>query len=109
MIKELEDYIELVHREPYHILKNNCIHKTVKIFRKCKELNYPAKFVLCFSKTPPIWRFMGKRKLIPLMLPHCYLIIDGGRVDVSLSPEQEEELFPNGDIKVYLPIVIARC
>ena len=101
MIQELERFIEQIHNEPYNIFTNNCLTKSTKIYEKAKELGFNAELVGCISLNPV--------KLLPFAypFPHVLVEIDGIKVDVSFSPEQEEKYF-RGDIVSLLPFIVLK-
>jgi hypothetical protein len=104
MNDEMTKYIGRIHNETYNLFANNCIHKSLKIFKKAKELGIKAELVVCISSVP------GIRGLIPLfgLWPHFFVLLEGQKVDVALSPEQEEKFWKNSDLKIFLPLKIAR-
>ncbi|MBA7694631.1 hypothetical protein ES703_103244 [subsurface metagenome] len=96
---EMRRFIESVYQEPYSLLTNNCFHKAIRIARKARDLGKDAQLVACWSIAPK--RLLG---LIPIISPHAYTLIDGEKVDVALSPEQEKRYWKNSERKIYLPI-----
>lgn len=96
---EMRQFIESVYQEPYSLLTNNCFHKAIRIARKARDLGKDAQLVPCWSIAPK--RLWG---LIPIISPHAYTLIDGEKVDVSLSPEQEQKYWKNSERKIYLRI-----
>lgn len=100
---EMEQYIDQVHREPFSLLHNNCFHQVLRLVKKARSLGIQANMVICISKAPKkLWGF------IPIVSSHAYAIIDGVKVDVALSPEQEKKYWKNTERRIYLPIKI-RC
>lgn len=97
MTQELSSYIDSVYREPYSLMRNNCIHKTLKIRAKARELGKQADLIFSLL-------FFSVRKLrdLPLLTPHLYLIINGRKIDVPLSPAQERKICKNIDV---LPLI----
>lgn len=99
----MEEYIEQIHREPFSLLHNNCLHKAIKIVRKARSLGMPANVVICISNPPKkLWG------IVPFINPHAYALVKGVKVDVGLSPEQEQKYWKNSERKIYLPIVVGR-
>lgn len=99
----MEQYIDQTYREPYTLLRNNCFHKAVRIVRKARSLGVPASLVICISLAPKkLWGF------IPIISPHGYAVVNGVKIDVALSPEQEQKYWKNSERKIYLPIVVGR-
>lgn len=100
---ELVSFIDGVYREPYSLLKNNCINKSLKIRRKARERGRQVDIILCFSVVPLDW--LGGRA-IPC--PHMYTLVDGVKVDVSLDPGHEARYCRNQDKKLILPINVSK-
>ncbi len=101
MGEEIVEYIVRIHNEPYNFFLNSCIHKSVRIYRKAAGLNTNAQLYLCIAVNPK-WRGPA-----PKVSPHVYSVVDGERIEVSLSPEQEQEYWKNSDVKTYWPVRIA--
>jgi len=100
---EMERYIDQVHREPFSLLRNNCYRKAARIVRKARSLGVPANVLICISKPPKkLWG------IVPIINPHAYALVNGVKVDVGLSPEQEQRYWKNSERKIYLPLKI-RC
>ena len=78
--RELLSFIDSVYREPYSLVHNNCIHKSIRISRKAKELGKRADLIWCISVVP-----MKILHGFPTFNPHMYAMIDGEKVDVSLE------------------------
>lgn len=95
----LRQRIEEVHNTPWNLLFNNCTHKSIKIFGAAKELGIKAELISCLARLP-CWGGI-------IILPHMFVMVDGEKVNVSLSPEQERKYFRNDQYKIYLPIRIA--
>jgi len=101
---ELNGYIDEIHQEPYNIFGNNCIHKSLKIIAKAKELGHKADMIGCISVIPirPAGGF-------PLIGPHVYAEVDGETVDVSMQPDLERGIWPNDAIIRLLPINLSQA
>ncbi len=82
---EMKRFIEEVYREPYSLISNNCIHKSVKITKRVRELGRDAHLVACWFIVP--LKILGG---FPTIQPHMYVEVEGKRVDVSLDPRREE-------------------
>jgi len=96
---EMKRFIEEVYREPYSLISNNCIHKSVKIARKARELGKDARLIACFSLVP-----MKILRRFPTIQPHMYVEVEGNRVDVSLDPHHEEVYCKNSEKIIILPV-----
>lgn len=97
----MRQYIDQVYREPFSLLHNNCLHKAGRIVRKARSLGMQADLVICISKPP---KKLGG--IIPIINPHAYAVVNGIKVDVGFSPEQEQKYWKNSERKIYLPIVV---
>ena len=74
--KELLDYAELIHGQPYNIFTDNCIHKNLKVARMAQRLGLTSKLIFCLAQTPLL---LGLFRLYNL---HTYLEVEGIKVDV---------------------------
>lgn len=96
---EMRRFIESVYQEPFSLLTNNCFHKSIRIAQKARDLGKDAQLVPCWSIAPK--RLLG---IIPIISPHAYALIDDEKVDVALSPVQEQKYWKNSERKIILPI-----
>lgn len=97
---ELKEFIEVVHKEDYHPLTNNCLIKSNKIYAKAKELGLDVRLVGCLSLQPGSPVGPGGKNIPPYLSPHTYIMVEGEKVDVWLSPEQEKKYWPS-DVQVF--------
>ena len=103
MTDELSSFIDTVYREPYATFRHNCLHKSLKLRAKAKELGKTADLVTCISIVPnKAWRNF------PIVLPHFYIEIDGKKIDVSLDPAREKKYCKNTEKKLVMPVNISR-
>ncbi len=103
MDKELLSFIDSVYHEQYSLINNNCIHKSLKIRRKAKELGIQADLVWCTS--------VVRMKVLHdhfILSPHMYTIIKGQIIDVSLDPGHEARYCLNSEKKLILSINLSR-
>ena len=100
---EMKRFIEETYREPYSLINNNCIHKSVKIAQKARELGKSARLVACWSIVP--MKIFGG---FPTIQPHLYVEVEGKRVDVSLDPHHEEIYCSNCEKTVLLPVKLPK-
>ena len=100
---ELSSFIDGVYREPYFLLGNNCIRKSLKIKAKAEELGKQADLITCLSIVP-----IKKWHNFPTINFHLYAEIDGKKVDVSLDPGHEARYCKNSEKKLILPVNISR-
>lgn len=96
---EMAEFIEETYHQPYSVLSNNCIHKSLRIARKAKELGKDARLVACCSIER--WDCLGGA-LAPG--PHMYVLVEGKRVDVASDPETEKKHRPNNERIILFPI-----
>ncbi len=100
---ELTSFIDAVYREPYFLLGNNCIRKSLKIKAKAEELGKQADLITCISIVP-----IEKWHNFPSVNFHVYTEIEGKKVDVSLDPGHEARYCKNSEKKLILPVNISR-
>jgi len=104
----VEEKAEQYRGERYHLLLNNCIHKSFRFKRELKRRGIEARVVLLFlgigrARLPVIGRFLG-RIPFPAFI-HAYVEVDGRRVEVSRPPGEEGILgFINEEIRPTLKI-----
>jgi hypothetical protein len=103
MMDKLSSFIDKVYKEPYSLAGNNCIHKSLKIRAKARELDKRADVILSLSVVPV--RRLHNLRLANL---HMYCLIDGKRVDVSLDPGHEAMYCRNREKKILAPLNISR-
>jgi hypothetical protein len=100
---ELLSFIDRNYREPYALIKNNCIHKSLRIRKKARERGRFVDIMICISVVPVDWL-----KGLPVPCPHMYTLIDGEKVDVSLDPEHEARYCRNEDKKLLFPVNVSQ-
>ncbi|MDP2730033.1 MAG: hypothetical protein Q8O55_06095 [Dehalococcoidales bacterium] len=100
---ELLLFIDEVYREPYSLLRNNCIKKSFKIKARAEALGKQADLIGCISIVP-----IKKWHNLPTINPHVYLEVEGKKVDVSLDPEHEKVYCKNSEKRLILPVNISR-
>ena len=100
---ELLSFIDSVYREPYSLLKNNCIHKSLRIRQKARERGKQVDIILCISVVTMKW-LHG----LPVPNPHMFTVVDGEKVDVSLDPGHEARYCRNTEKKLLFPVNVSR-
>ena len=100
---ELSYFIDGIYREPYFLLGNNCIRKSLKIKAKAEELGKQADLIACLSIVP-----IKKWRNLPTVNFHLYTEVDGKKVDVSLDPGHEERYCKNSEKKLIMPVNISK-
>jgi len=103
MNDELSAFIDVVYRQPYSLLRNNCINKSLRIKAKAEELGMRADLIGCIVIVA-----VKKWRNVRLASPHFYTEIEGERVDVAHDPGREELWCPNSEIKVVMPVNISK-
>lgn len=102
MNEELSAFIDEVYKEPYSLIFNNCIDKSLRIMAKAKSLGMKADFIGCIAILPA----KGYRNLL-IASPHFYSEIDGKKVDVALDPIREQIYCKNSEVKIVTPMNIS--
>lgn len=103
MRDELSSFIDAVYREPYSLISNNCINKSLRIKAKAEELGNRADLIGCVAIVPA-----KKWHNFPIIIPHFYTEIEGKKVDVSLDPGHEEIYCRNSEKKLIMPMNLSR-
>ena len=102
-MNELSSFIDEVYKEPYSLLSNNCISKSLKIKARSEELGKRADLICCISIVP-----IKKWHNLPTINFHVYIEIDGKKIDVSLDPGHEEIYCKNSEKKLIMPVNISK-
>ncbi|TET16465.1 MAG: hypothetical protein E3J75_05205 [Dehalococcoidia bacterium] len=103
MNDKLSAFIDAVYRQPYSLVSNNCIHKSLQIKAKAAELGMRVDLIGCIAITP-----VKKWHNFPIVFVHVYTEIEGERVDVALDPGREEICCKNSEIKVVMPVNVSK-
>jgi len=77
----MEEMAERFRHEPYHLLFNNCINKSVGFVKECKKVGIDAKFVLCLGLVPVRLPNLSGQFDIPV--PHAWALVNGERIELS--------------------------
>lgn len=96
----MEQFIDQVYHEPYSLLTNNCFHKSAKIVKNAHRLGFSANLVVEPISITPRRTF----PFIPRILPHCFVRLEGEKVDVALDPATEKIWCKNSQIISIAPI-----
>ena len=100
--QELADFVDEVYKEPYSLVFNNCIDKSLRIMAKAESLGMKADLIGCVAVLKAN-RYRG----LPIVSPHFYSEIDGRKVDVALDPVREQIYCPNSEVKIIMPLNIS--
>ena len=103
MADELSSFIDTVYREPYYLIGNNCLNKSLRIKAKAEEVGKKTDLICCIAIVP-----VKKWHNFPLISPHFYTEIEGEKVDVALDPEREEIFCKNSEPKIIMPVNISQ-
>jgi hypothetical protein len=103
MNDELSAFIDAVYREPYSLVRNNCINKSLRIKAKAEGLGMKADLIGCIAMVA-----VKKWHNLLIISPHFYTEIEGKRVDVAHDPRREELWCKNCEIKVVMPVNISK-
>ena len=71
-----EEIAERIRQEPYHLLKNDCLIKSLRLKRELNKLGIPARAVVCIGLGRA--KFFGRWLTIPVL--HGWAEVEGGRV-----------------------------
>ena len=77
-IEKAEEIAERPRQEPYHLLSNDCIQKTVRLKRECKALGIPVR-VVCIGLARA--RLFGHWLTLPVV--HGWGEVEGKRIEIS--------------------------
>ena len=99
----MSSFVDVIYREPYFLLGNNCIRKSLKIKAKAEELGKQTDLICCLSIVP-----IKKWHNLPTVNLHVYTEIEGKKVDVSLDPGHEARYCKNSEKKLILPVNISK-
>ncbi len=77
--QQVDRIAEALRREPYDLLKNDCITKSVRLKHACKAMGISAKVVLCLGAARA--RLFGRWSVIPVI--HAWGEVDGRRRETS--------------------------
>ncbi|OGO31308.1 MAG: hypothetical protein A2Z29_08910 [Chloroflexi bacterium RBG_16_56_11] len=66
-------------QEPYRLLNNDCITKSVRLKRECRALGIPVKVVVCIGLARARW--FGRWLTIPVI--HGWGEVGGHRIETS--------------------------
>ena len=103
MADELSSFIDTVYREPYSLIGNNCLIKSLRIKSRAEKLRRRADLIFCLAISP-----VKKWHNLPLIIPHFYTEIEGEKVNVALDPRREEIYCKNSEQKIVMPVNISR-
>ena len=102
MNEELAAFVDEVYKEPYSLVFNNCIDKSLRIMAKAESLGMKTDLIGCIAIVS------AKRwHNLPIVSPHFYAEIEGKKVDVALDPVREEIYCKNSEVRIVMPVNIS--
>ena len=78
-LEKAEEIAEKLRQEPYDLLKNDCITKSMKFKRGCEALGIPASVVACIGLARAY--LFGQWLIIPVI--HGWGEVEGKRIETS--------------------------
>ena len=78
-LEKAEKIAERLRQEPYNLLRNDCITKSIRLKRECKALGIPARIVACIGLARA--RLFGFWLTIPVI--HGWGEVEGKRIETS--------------------------
>jgi hypothetical protein len=78
-ILKAEEIAWKLRQEPYRLLSNDCITKSVRLKKQCRALSIPVKVVICIGLARARW--FGHSLIIPVV--HGWGEVEGKRIETS--------------------------
>ena len=78
-LEKAEKIAERLRQEPYNLLRNDCLTKSVRLKRECKALGIPARAVACIGLARA--RLFERWLTIPVI--HGWGEVEGKRIETS--------------------------
>jgi hypothetical protein len=78
-LEKAESVAEKIRQEPYNLIKNDCITKSVRLKKACQTMGIPARVVVCIGLVKA--RFFGCWFTIPVI--HGWGEVEGKRIETS--------------------------
>jgi len=78
-LPEVQEIAERLRQEPYHLLTNDCIIKSLRLKKQCKRLGVPARVVVCLGLGQA--KLFGRR--VTVLIIHAWTEVAGKRVETS--------------------------
>jgi len=77
---EIGEAAERLRREPYRLLLNNCLIKSVRLAGQCRSLGVEARVVLCLGLASA--RLPGLDRRLDFPAPHAWVDVEGDRIEL---------------------------
>ncbi len=78
-LRRADELAEALRQEPYHLLTNDCITKSVRFKRACAAAGLPARVALCLGLAEARW--FGHWLTVPVI--HAWGEVAGARLETS--------------------------
>jgi hypothetical protein len=78
----VDEAAEKLRREPYHLFRNDCIIKSIRLVRECRKHNIAAKFVWCALGLEKA-RLPVVEEVPFLVFIHAWVEVDDRRIETS--------------------------
>jgi len=78
-LEEAERIAEIIRHEEHHVFRSDCIGKSIKFKRMCREAGIPVRIVVCLGieRAKPFGFWM------PWLPIHAWGEVEGKRIEVS--------------------------
>lgn len=70
---------EKLRQESYHLLRNDCITKSMRLKKACKTIGIPVRVVVCIGRARAKW--FGLWLTVPVI--HAWGEVEGKRLETS--------------------------
>ena len=81
ILQKADKIAESLRQEPYSLLTNDCITKSVRFVRACRKQGIKACAVLTIGRSRACLPFIRRWATIPVI--HCWGEVEGKRMEVS--------------------------
>lgn len=78
---QIERIAERLRQEPYRLLSNDCLIKSVRFARESRRQGIDAKVVLCLGLASARMPLLARRFTLPVL--HAWGEVEGERIEVS--------------------------
>jgi hypothetical protein len=78
-LEKAEQIAERLRKEPYHLLRNDCITKSVRLKRECAVIGIKARVTVCIGRARA--RFFKRWLTIPVI--HAWAEVENKRLETS--------------------------
>ncbi len=78
-LEKVEQIAESLRHEPYILFRNDCIRKSQRLKRACRDLGIPARLVVCLGYSRA--KLFGRSLVVPVI--HGWGEVEGQRIETS--------------------------